>query len=102
MDTLHNSTEQVTPHHVVKILIEQTPTYNLISDRVESSDNVFRNLCSYDHSLRSLAVLGGLGEGLGGAGGGKCGREEIRPAQKLCVFELCVRQRTQNSDWLKY
>ena len=54
------------------------------------------------NSLRSLAVLGGLGEGLGGAGGGKCGRGEIRPAQKLCVFELCVRQRTQNSDWLKY
>ena len=50
----------------------------------------------------ALAVLGGLGEGLGGAGGGKCGRGEIRPAQKLCVFELCVRQRTQNSDWLKY
>ena len=26
---------------------------------------------------------------------------EIRPAQKLSIFELCVRQRTQNSDWLK-
>ena len=48
------------------------------------------------HSLRSLAVLGGLGGGARRGGWGKYG------LPKNCVFELCVRQGTQNSDWLKY
>ena len=48
-------------------------------------------------SLRSLAVL----RGGGGARRGEMSAREIRPAQKLSIFELCVRQRTQNSDWLK-
>ena len=50
---------------------------------VESLNDVDR--MAFTHSLRSLAVFGELGRG---SLGSSPAREEIRPAQKLCVFEF--------------
>ena len=87
--------------HALRILKNlRTLIYLPVVCVIDRSSSRFFSVCGRKTSLKILHSSKNFFSRRRGRG--KMRAREILPTQKLCVFELCLRQRTENSDWLKY